>query len=158
MASELLEKVVKLLKEKEFVYVATADLNHEPYAASKFFLKANSSSIYLVDFVMSQIYSNLKTNPKASIAVMDEHSLHGYRLNGNVSIIESGHEFKGMVEELSQRKMNFTTERVIRAVQTGVKNEHFELSFPDRFVIFKIDVHTIAEINPQGGVRKEKVK
>jgi len=158
MASELLKNIIKLLESKEFVYVATCDLNREPYATSKFFLKAENNSIYLADFVISQIYANLKENPKASISVMNDETLHGYRLNGNASIIEAGDEFEGMINDLHQRKINFTTERVIRAVQTGVKHEHFELSFPDRFVIFKIDVHTIAEISPQGRVRKEKVK
>ncbi len=157
MAVKLLEKVAKLLEKKEFVYVATCNLNSEPHAIPKFFLKTENNSIYLADFIISQMYDNLKVNPKASVTVMDHDTLHGYRLNGSVSIIEQGPEFDQMVKELRQKQMSLTIERVVRAVQTGVKHENFELAFPDKLAIFKIHVEIVTEVSPRGKLHREKV-
>ena len=157
MAVNLLEKVAKLLEKKEFVYIATCSQDCEPYATPKFLVRVENNCIYLADFAISQAYENLKVNPKMSIAAMDHDTLHGYRINGDVAILEEGPEFDKILKELRKKEMNLTIERVVRAVQTGVTHENFELEFPKRLAIFKMHVDLVMQVGPRGQLHKEKV-
>lgn len=158
MQRHLFEKAVRLMNTKEFIYLATCNLDNEPHASSKFFIKTEGAFVYLADFALSRIYENLRQNPRVSLAVMDHDTLHGYRLNGKAFVMDINQEYEQVAKELQKRKINYTTDRIIRAVQTGVTHQDFELSFPDHFLIFKIEIETVVEINPQGKIHKEKLK
>lgn len=157
MAISIRQKLDALLKEKEFVYVATTDANRFPNAIPIFLLKMEGNFLYLIDFIFGKTYENLKQDPKVSVAVMDEYTLHGYKISGSVEMIEEGRIFDQLIEELREREMRFTVDRIVSAVQTGKTHQNFELQFPAHAVILKIKLDSVVEVNLQGKLRKENL-
>ena len=151
------KKIVELLKSREFISVAAADLDGKPYAAPKFILKIENNFIYLVDYVIARIRGILKVNPRISISLMDNNSLKGYQINGAVEIIEEGEEFALLVKALAQKEMELSSRRVIEGVTRGKAHEGFELGMAEKFVIFKVKVEEIVEIFSSGLLKKEKI-
>ncbi len=151
------KKIIELLKSREFVSVATADSDSRPYAAPKFLLKIENNFIYLVDYVIGRTSHNLQANPRISISFMDNHSLMGYQLNGSVDIIKKGPEYDLLVKDLSQKEVGLSVQRIIEGVTKGKTHEDFELTLPEKFVIFKVRVEEIVEIFSSGTLKTEKI-
>ena len=57
------KKALELLKHREFISVATCDFHGQPNAASKFILRIENDSIYLVDYIIGRTFQNLRINP-----------------------------------------------------------------------------------------------
>jgi len=151
------KKVSELLKSREFVSVATCDLQGRPNAAPKFLLKLEHNFIYLVDYIIGRTFRNLGVNPRISISFMDSNSLMGYQLNGSVDLIESGPEYEILVKDLSQKKVDLSTRRIIEGVTQGKAHAGFELGMSESFVIFKVRVEEIVEIFSSGTLKTEKI-
>jgi uncharacterized pyridoxamine 5'-phosphate oxidase family protein len=152
-----LRKIGELLKDKEFISVATCDSRCQPNAAPKFILKLTGSHIYLVDYTIGKTWENLTVNPLASLSFMDTDKLIGYQLNGPVEIIERGPEYEKLQEEFLQKEISLSTKRIIEGIYRGKKHETFEVSIPERFVIFKMKIAEIVEIGSRGELKREKV-
>ncbi len=152
----LKERIQELLREREFIYVATSDFNHRPNAAPKFLLKIEENCIYLVDHVIGTTFRNLKLNPQTSLSIMDRDTLHGYQVNGTVEMLARGEEYDSMIQELHRKEIQLTTERVIEAVRTGKRNKNFEVAFPKEVVIYKVEIQDIVEISPEGRLNREQ--
>jgi predicted pyridoxine 5'-phosphate oxidase superfamily flavin-nucleotide-binding protein len=150
-------KVFELLKNREFVSVATSDHDARPNAAPKFVLKVENHFVYLVDYSIGRTSRNLAVNPKISISFMDQDTLMGYQLNGPVEIINRGEEYASLVKELLQKELDLSTRRIIEGVTQGKSHEGFELSLSERFVIFKVKVEEIVEIASSGTLKTEKI-
>lgn len=153
----LIDKVFALLKDREFLTIATADKAGLPNAAPKFLLKLDLPHIYLVDYTIAQTAENLRTNPRASLALMDIENLQGYRLRGSVALVESGAEFKRLAEELQKKIVRLSADRVIEATHTGKKYSHFELEIPDEFIVIKFKAEDVAKIGARGSLYRESV-
>jgi len=151
------KKIVELLNSREFVSVATADLECRPYAAPKFLLKIEGNFIYLVDYIVGRMFSNLKINSRISISFMNNESLRGYQLNGSVEIIEKGPEHEHLLKDLARREMDLATQRIIEGVTKGKTHEGFEVTMSKKFAIFKVRVEEVAEIFSSGLLKREKV-
>ena len=151
------KKVSELLKSREFVSVATCDLEGRPNAAPKFVLKLENNFIYLVDYIVGRTSRNLEVNPRISISFMDNDTLMGYQLNGSVELIDKGQEYDSLVRDLSQKELELSTRRIIEGVTKGKSHEGFELSLSETFVIFKVKVEEIVEIASSGTLKTEKV-
>lgn len=147
----------ELFAKREFVPVASADFNGRPNVAPKFLLKVEGEFLYLVDYIFGRTWENLKVNPKVSISIMDTESLTAYQLNGMVELIEDGPSYKAMIEKLERREIELSIERVISGVQRGAKHKNFELTFPQRVIIFKVKVEEFVEIKPTGQLDREKL-
>lgn len=152
-----MKEINEILKNREFLDIATCDFNNRPNVAPKFLLKFNKKSIYLIDHVMGASYRNLKVNPRVSISVMDLDSLTGYQINGSVEIVTEGLEYEEILEELAEKKIKLSVERVIEAVGKNKKHENFELMLPDKFVIFKVMIEEATEICLSGKLNREKL-
>ncbi|MDD4980731.1 MAG: pyridoxamine 5'-phosphate oxidase family protein [Candidatus Omnitrophica bacterium] len=150
-------KITKLLKNRAFISVATADFNGQPNAAPKFFLKLENNFIYLADYTIGKTWENLKVNPCVSLSFMEPDTLIGYQINGAVEIIDKGPEYDKMMSEFREREVDLSAKRIIEGLYRGRGHETFELTFPERVVIFKIKLKDIAEIGPRGDLRREKV-
>ena len=144
----------QLLNKKEFIIVATCNLEGQPNAVPKFFLSADENFIYLVDYTVGKTWENLRINPRISLSLSDTNELKGYRINGAVEIIEKGPVYEKLAKEFEDRKMELSIERVIRGVQREKKHVHFDMEMPPKFVIFKVKIQEITEINPQGKLRR----
>jgi uncharacterized pyridoxamine 5'-phosphate oxidase family protein len=149
------KRIRDLLKNVEFIDVATADLSARPTVAPKFLLKFDNDFVYLVDYVMSRTWENLKSNPLVSLAVMDTETLFGYQLNGLVEIVHPGSLYDKLVKELLEKEITLSTERVIKGVSRGKKHESFEAGIPARFALFKVKIEEVVEIGPRGELKRE---
>ena len=151
------KKAFELLKKREFVSVATCDLEGRPNAAPKFVLKLENHFIYLVDYSIGRTSYNLEFNPRISISFMDNNTLMGYQLNGPVEIINKGEEYDTLVKDLSQKELELSTKRIIEGVTNGKSHEGFELNLSEKFIIFKVIVEEIVEIASSGTLKREKI-
>ena len=145
-----------LLKTRTFLSVGTADKTGRPNAAPKFFLKHEKSYIYLIDFSFATTTKNLKENPQASLSFMDMDNLEGYRLYGEVELIEKGPEFRRLSKEVERRTIQLSAERLIEASRTGKKYSHYELEMPDKFVVIKVKIKEMTKIGTRGDFYREK--
>lgn len=153
----LIEMINKLLHTKDFVLVATANMDAKPNNAPKFLIKANKDFIYLADYVIGKTWENLKVNPRASISFIDFEHLTGYQVNGSVVLITSGKEFDEVIEEIKKREVSLAVKRIAEGVKRGKKHGHFDLSFPKHGVVFKMKIEEIVEISSSGKLQREKV-
>ena len=150
-------KSLELLKNREFVSVASCDLERRPNAAPKFVLKVEHHFVYLVDYSVGRTSRNLAVNPRISISFMDNDTLMGYQLNGSVEIISKGQAYDALVKDIAQRELELSTQRIIEGVTKGKSHGGFELSLSEKFVIFKARVEEIIEIASSGTLKTEKV-
>ncbi|MBU1125843.1 MAG: pyridoxamine 5'-phosphate oxidase family protein [Candidatus Omnitrophica bacterium] len=153
----MLTKIKSLLKNRDFISVATADLSGRPNAAPKFLLKIEDTVIHLIDYTKGRTWENLKNNPQVSLSFMDTESLHGYQINGNVAIIEKGLVYKAICQELLEKEIALSTKRILEGVTQEKAHQSFEVGISDEVVIFKITIEEIIEIGPSGEKKISKV-
>jgi predicted pyridoxine 5'-phosphate oxidase superfamily flavin-nucleotide-binding protein len=145
-----------LIESREFISVASCDLEANPNAAPKFLLKVEGNYIYLVDYVIGRTFRNLQVNPRVSLSFIDNNTLIGYQLNGKVEIIERGIEYENIQKALQDKQLDLSTKRVIEGITKGQSHKSFEVASPDKFLIFKIKVEELVEIRPSGTVKRDK--
>ncbi len=150
-----IEKITRLLKGRAFLSLATADTTCRPNAVPKFFLKFDAPCLYLIDYTIARTVDNLRSNPRASIALMDLEALEGYRLSGPVELVENGPEFQALSKEINKKLLKLSADRVLEAVKTGKKSEHFELELPDKFIAIKFKIEDVVKIGPRGDLYRE---
>jgi predicted pyridoxine 5'-phosphate oxidase superfamily flavin-nucleotide-binding protein len=150
------ETVKKLLQTREFVSVATSDLNAIPNVAPKIIVKYDKNYLYLVDYVIGRTWENVKVNPRVAVSLMDSETLTGYVIRGPVEVITSGPEFDTIIKELQDKQVLLTVERVIAGVQHAKRHKNFEISMPVKGVVFKVKVAEIVEISPSGTLQSEQ--
>ncbi len=153
----LTKTISDFLKNREFVSVATCDLDGQPSAAPKLILKVEDNFIYLVDYTLTKSYENIKINPRISLSFVNNENLKGYQVNGSVELIDKGPVYEKTALEFSQKENNLLTDRVIKGVSTGKHHDNFEVAIPGKFVIFKIKIKEVVEILYGGGLKREKV-
>lgn len=151
------QDAIKLLKTREFISVATCDLEGHPNAAPKFFLKVEDGFIYLVDYIIGRTYNNIKLNPRVSLSFVDSKTLTGYQINGSVEIISKGKIYEKLCEEMRDRAIRLTTQHIIEHIRGKEKQDDFEVSISDKFVIFKIKIEEVTKIGPKGDLERDKV-
>lgn len=153
----LTKKIAELLKEKEFIHVATSGHKNQPNAAPKFLLKIDASYIYLVDYSISRTWDNIKNNPSVSLSAMDTDTLTGYQINGPVEIIEKGDLYEELLNEFKQKEISLSAKRIVEGVAQGKTHKSFEVALPEKVVFFKVKIDEVAEIGSQGSVKREKI-
>ena len=153
----LTKEVIRFLREKEFINIATADFMGRPNVAPKFLLNIKGDSLYLIDYVVGQTYQNLKINPKVSISTMNVDTLVGYQINGMAEIIEKGDEYQRLLKVMNQKQIKFSTKRVIEGVKLQRRHNDFEVTLPEEAVIFRIKVLEIVEIGSSGQLERKKI-
>ena len=151
------KKALDLLKHREFISVATCDFHGRPNAASKFMLRIEGDSIYLVDYIIGRTFQNLRINPRASLSFYDGDSFTGYQINGPVYLIEHGPEYDKAVRELKQREIDLSTRRIIEAVTKGKSHDVESLATAEKSVIFKVVMDEVVEMKTSGVKKIEKI-
>ena len=148
--------LAKLLKEREFISIATCDFQGRPNVVPKFILKIDNSHIYLVDYVLGTTYNNIKVNPRISLSIMNVDHLTGYQINGTAQLITSGEEFKKLRTELTEKQVQLSAKRVIDALR-GKRHDVFEVGLPEHSLIIKIKIEEVVEISVSGKLKREKL-
>lgn len=151
------KNIIALLESKEFISVATCDLEARPNAAPKFLLKVEASHIYLVDYIIGKTFYNLKINPRISLSFFDNNALMGYQINGNVQIVDRGPEYSAALNDLARKEIDLSATRIIDGVIKGQAHNTYELAASKQFVILKVKVEEIVQIHPSGRLQREKI-
>ena len=111
----------------------------------------------MVDYTISRTWENLKVNPQASLSFIDPDTLVGYQINGSVKIIDKCPEYDKILIELREREIDLSTKRIVEGIYRGKGHESFEVTLPERFVVFKIKVEEVVEIGHRGDLKIEKL-
>ena len=151
------KKINDLIKDDDFIAVATCDLEGNPNVAPKLFLKVENNHIYLIDYVIGKTFQNLVVNPKASLAVTDKDTLTGYQINGPVEILSEGDEYGKLVEEFQKKELGLSSRRIIEGVLRGESHASFEVAFPSKVVVFKVKISEVVEIRSSGELKRERL-
>lgn len=146
-----------LIESREFISLASCDLNGRPNAAPKFLLKVVGNCLYLVDYIIGRTFANLQANPRASLSFVDSNTLIGYQINGGVEIIDSGAEYEEIIKEVHNKQLDLSIARVIEGVTKGKAHKSFEVAIPEQFVIFKVKMEEVVEMRPSGTLKRERV-
>ena len=154
----MINKNIKaLIESREFISVATCDLESRPNAAPKFLLKVESSHIYLVDYIIGKTFRNLKVNPRVSLSFFDNNTLVGYQLNGKVQILDRGPEYLSALNDLARKEIDLSATRIIDGVIKGQAHKAYEVAASKQFIILKVEVEEIVQMQPGGSLQREKV-
>jgi len=154
----MINKTIKaLIESKEFISVASCDLNGRPNAAPKFLLKVESNYIYLIDYIMGQTFRNIKVNPRVSLSFLDDSTLVGYQINGAIEVIDHGQEYDAMFADLQRKEIDLSTTRIIDGVVKGKVHKAYEIGVAEQFVVLKIKVVEVVQIHPTGIIKREKI-
>lgn len=153
----LFKKAVDFLRKREFISVGTCDFEGNPNVAPKLLLKIEGQYIYLIDYIAGRTFTNLKVNPKVSLAFFDIDTLTGYQINGPVEIMENGPVHDKLLKELFAKKVELSVKRIIEGVNKEKGHGAFEMSLPEKVVIFEIQAKEIVEISSSGKLEREKV-
>lgn len=151
------EKVKALIESREFISVASCNLEAVPNAAPKFILKVEASHIYLVDYIIGKTFCNLEVNPRVSLCFLDEDSLMGYQINGKVEIIDNKEEYEAALKELQRKEIDLSITRIIDGVIKGKVHKAYEVAASGQFIILKIKVDEVVHIYPGGELKREKI-
>jgi predicted pyridoxine 5'-phosphate oxidase superfamily flavin-nucleotide-binding protein len=151
------KNIKELIESREFISVASCDLESRPNAAPKFLLKVEGSHIYLVDYIVGRTFHNLKVNPRVSISFFDNNTLMGYQLNGKVQIIDSGPEYLSALDDLQRKEIDLSATRIIDGVIKGKAHKTYEMAASKQFVILKVKVEEIVQIQPSGTLQREEI-
>ena len=146
-----------LIESREFISVASCDLEARPNAAPKFLLKVEASYIYLVDYIIGKTFRNLKVNPRVSLSFFDNNTLVGYQINGKVQIIDRGPEYLAALNDLARKEIDLSATRIIDGVIKGQAHKAYEVAASKQFVILKVKVEEIVQIQSSGKLQREKV-
>jgi len=154
--SIITKEALEFLTKREFINIATSDQGHRPNVAPKFLLKVERDCIYLVDYVLGKTWRNIQLNKLVSLSTINIDKLVGYQINGEAEIIEAGPTFGKLLNELHDKIINFSARRVIEGVRKEKKHKDFEVTFPEKVLIFKIKVLEIVQISPTGELKRER--
>ena len=152
----LSKELISLMEKKEFVSVATCDFKGRPNAAPKFVLKVETGRVYLVDYTIGTSWKNLKTNPRISMSLTDARTLKGYQFNGSVKIMTRGKLYDKMRNEMMDKEVRLTTQRIIDEVRGQPTHETFEVLISEKFVIFEVKIDEVVEMDIHGGLKRNK--
>lgn len=147
-----------IFKNVKFVDVATCDFDGRPNAAPKLVLKYDKKFIYLIDYIIGRTFINLQINPKVSLSFMNNDKLTAYQVNGSVRIISKGGIFNKIIKEFQKRKISLSVERIIEGVHRMKKHDIYELEIKKKFVIFKVKIEELVEINPSGEIERNNIR
>ncbi len=151
------KSIQELIESREFISVASSDLDGRPNAAPKFLLKVESSHLYLVDYIIGRTFRNIKINPRVSLSFFDINSLVGYQINGQVEIIDSGLEYQAALQDLQRKEIDLSATRIIDGVIKGQPHKAYEVAASKQFVILKVKVEEIVQMHPGGTLQREKI-
>jgi len=149
------EDLKKFLLNKGFVSVGTCDLDGYPNAAPKYIIKIEGDFIYLGDYVLGRTYRNLDVNPRISLSTVDMKTLEGWQINGTAELISSGAEHKSLLKEMVAQEVRHSARRIIEEVRGEGKYDTYQISFPEKVVIFKVKCERIARIGSDGKLQIE---
>lgn len=142
------DNVREIINLQNFMTIATCARDMKPSAAYKFLLECKGDCLYFIDFARARTWNNLKINNNASVAVLDSNSLTDYQLNGTVELLDSGDEYRGLLNNLSDKRIDFTVCRIIEGVREGKQHSALDISTTKKIIILKFTVEECVTLGP----------
>jgi predicted pyridoxine 5'-phosphate oxidase superfamily flavin-nucleotide-binding protein len=158
VAGGIPEKIRHFLNKTEFLNIATCDFSGRPNVAPKFLIKVEDSNIYLADYVFGRTFANLTINSRASLSTINLDTLTGYQINGSVSVITRGPEFKRMIKEMQSKQVKFSARKLIEGLHKETRIKDYEVTLPEKACILKVKIKELVEIGKSGKVERKKYK
>ncbi|MFH0985199.1 MAG: pyridoxamine 5'-phosphate oxidase family protein [Candidatus Omnitrophota bacterium] len=152
---KITEKLQEILEKREFVSIATVGRDGQPNSVPKFIYRGKGSWLYLIDYVVGKTVTNLRENPKASVSFMDLDTLEAYRLNGTAQILEQGPVFDAVLKGWDAKLVQLSTDRVIEAVRTGKRRNHYEMEMTNHLAVIKVKIESVIKIGRRGDIWEE---
>lgn len=142
------DHVKSIVNKQNFMTIATCSSDMKPSAAYKFLLECKGNCLYFIDFARARTWNNLKKNNKASVAVLDSNSLTDYQLNGTVELLSSGVEYRAMLKNLSEKRIDFTVCRIIEGVREGKQHAALDIITTEKIIVLKLTVEESVTLGP----------
>ena len=151
----MLKKIKALLDQKQFINLATANAEAVPNVAPKFVLSYTDTEIVLADYTIAKTFLNISANPKVAIPVMDMKTLNGYQIKGHARIVSSGEEHEKLYEQMQEKIVKLSVERIVRGVHGEEESANFEVCLPEKMTFIVVTVDTLTEIHCTGTLSHE---
>ena len=91
-----------------------------------------------------------------SMSLIDTRTLKGYQVNGSAKIITRGKLYDKMRNEMTDKEVRLTTQRIIDEVRGQPTHETFEVLISEKFVIFEVTIDEVVEMDIYGGLKRNK--
>ena len=150
------EDLKKFLLDKGFVSAGTCDLDGQPNAVPKYIIKIEDGFIYLADYVIGRTSKNLKINPRISLSTIDMNTLESWQINGAASMITDKAQHKRLLKAMIGQEVRHSAKRVMEDVRGTQKYDSYQVSFPEKVVIFKVRCEKITKISITGKLHIER--
>ncbi|MFH1061938.1 MAG: pyridoxamine 5'-phosphate oxidase family protein [Candidatus Omnitrophota bacterium] len=139
----------KYLEESNWIALATCDAQGRPNVANKFFIKCEQDTVFLADYAKGTTCENIKRHPIAAFPIIDPENLIDYQLSGVAKVLDRSDLHHELIEQLKNRELDFSTQRVIAGIHRGKAHSTFE--FPDisEAAIIRIRVNDIVSRGPR---------
>jgi hypothetical protein len=143
------ETIRKYLEEADWIALATCDAKGKPNVANKFLIQCEHDTVFLADYAKGTTCQNIKRHPLVAFPIIDAENLIDYQLSGIAQVMNNSDLPQGLIEQLKNRELDFSTRRVIEGIRRGKAHSTFE--FPDisEAAIIKIIVNDIVSRGPK---------
>lgn len=149
-------EITDILSYLKFLFIATVSANGEPNVAPKLIIAVKKNCIYLGDFVVGKTWVNLNNNPHVSVSFLSTDNLTGYQIGGSVELLSEGPEYDEGMSKIKEQEAGFLADLIIDGIQKEKKHDDTELTFPERVVIYKVNIAEVVKICATGKLIREK--
>ena len=157
---DIFHQFLELRNHAKVIFVGSSDENGQPNCAPKMLIDiAKPNKVFYIDFKSSQTSLNIQQNWQSSIAIMEDKTFTGYRLNGFSQIVDSGHEFLFVKEKWTQKVIAYEAERMIERIKGIFSPRPPEITLPEDFIIIKFVAEDASIVKPDRifrAIRKTK--
>ena len=157
---EIFQQFLEFRSHAKVIFVGSSDEIGQPNCAPKMLIDiAKPNKVFYVDFKASRTTLNIQQNWQSSIAVMEDKTFTGYRLNGFSQVIDSGHEFLLVKEKWTQKVIAYEAERMIERIKGVFSPRPPVIALPEDFIIIKFIAEDASIVKPDSilrAIRKTK--
>ena len=141
-------------RRHKVVFVGSADRAGKPNAAPKMLVDiAWPNTVYFIDYRFTKTHRNLRNNPRASLAFMDDRTFTGFRLGGICRTLKAGPEFRQVRLNWENRLNRYLASRIVDRVKGDYAAGKAEMALPQNFIIMKFTAREAAVVEPDRVLR-----
>ncbi len=136
-------------RDLKIVFVGSASPGGKPNTAPKLLVDIEMpNAVYYLDHFFTSTYRNVRRNPQASVAFMDDHKFTGFRLTGSCRPLRPGAEFSRVHTAWEKRLNRYLAARIVERIKGEGEAGMAEMDLPKDFVIMKVAAREAALVKP----------
>lgn len=142
---KLTQQMKQVIKQQPVVFVATSDTLGQPNVSPKGALKiVDDDKLVFADLCSFKTRSNLQTNPRMAVAVVDPQSYVGYQFRGWAELMDEGPLFDELSHLLARgptgpQPMELWFEKAARELTVALARTGQPVVRPSQVVILHIE-------------------